>query len=497
MATFRHKHLLVLVLLLAAALFALTVPSCGDDDDDDDSAITGDDDFEDDDDLSDDDDEPTWEQRCEQFVDTMFDDCDQENLFDLDREKAQEFCTQSLPEELPWECVIDCWDANLDCAIWFECITDTCGIQDPPDDDDDDDDDDDTTPTTEDCEPYGYDDTPNIVRGPYLQNVTKTTIKILWQTDRMSNSVIRFGPTDQLGTFVCDKTKVKNHEVEITNLTADSPYHYSVRSDGRQSGTYTFDSAPNEGTPFSFSVYGDNRTQPPMHRLVVNGMAADSPDLVLNVGDVVESGWSFWQYDQQFFDQTGDLMKTTPFYVSIGNHEDESIFFYQLFSFPGNERWYSFDYGNSRFIALNSMWPYTQGTNQYTWFEAELQRAQADQVEWLFVYCHHPAYSEGTGGDGGTVDMRTSIMPLMEAYGVDVWFAGHIHDYERGELNGVTHVLTGGGGGPLNGWSQDFAHITVWEARYHFVNVQVNGTTATFFAKDPDGTVFDTFTLTH
>jgi Calcineurin-like phosphoesterase/Purple acid Phosphatase, N-terminal domain len=370
---------------------------------------------------------------------------------------------------------------------------DTMGDDDSADDDTEGDDDD-TAPSTVDCEPYGYGDAPNIIRGPYLQHVTKTTMRIMWQTDRDSNSIVRFGATEDLGFFQCDLEPVRKHEVEVEKLEADSSYFYSVRSDGVQSDTNTFATAPNEDSPFSFVVYGDNRTLPQEHALVVGGITAESPDLVLNVGDIVESGWSFWQYDQQFFNQTGDLMKTTPFYVSIGNHEDESYFYYQLFSFPGNELWYSFDYGNSRFIALNSNWNYTQGTLQYNWFENQLQTAQADQLEWLFVYCHHPAWTEG---GGGTEDMRTSIVPLMELYGVDAWFSGHVHDYERGELNGVTHVITGGGGASLSGWSHDIDFITVYESRHHFVKVEITGTSATFSAIDPAGTVFDTFTLDH
>ena len=385
----------------------------------------------------------------------------------------------------------------------WACTEIACVDDDDDDDDNNDDDNDnddnneDTTPSTEDCEPYGYDETPNIIRGPYLQHVTKTTMRILWQTNRPSNSVVRFGTTNQLGFFQCDLEAKRYHEMEIDKLSAETAYHYAVRSDGAQSEAYNFSTAPNESTPFSFAVYGDNRTIPANHQLVVNAIELEAPDFVVNVGDIVENGWLYGEFDLQFFNQVGALATTTPFYVAIGNHEGESPLYYSYFSFPGNERWYSFDYGDSRHIVLNSNWRYVQGSLQYKWFEQELQKAQADQVEWLFTHCHHPAYSEGSSGDGGAVDMRTSIMPLMEQYGVDVWFNGHVHDYERGELNGVVHIVSGGGGASLSSWSQDFAHVTVYDSRHHFVDVQITGKTATFRAIDPDGTVFDEFILNH
>lgn len=391
-----------------------------------------------------------------------------------------------------------CYCENGDWACTEIACTDDDDDDDNDDNDDDNDDnDDDAGPSTEDCEPYGYDSTPNIIRGPYLQHVTKNTIRILWQTNSPSNSIIRFGTSEDLGYFQCDLESKRYHEVEVEKLSTETEYYYQVRSDGAQSNTNLLSTAPNEDTPFAFVVYGDNRTQPLNHQLVVNGIMTEFPDFVINVGDIIENGWLYGQFDTQFFDQVGALLTTTPIYISIGNHESESAFYYTYFSLPGNERWYSYDYGNSRYIALNSNWPYTQGSAQYTWFEQELQKAQADQVEWLFVFCHHPAYSEGTGGSGGTVNMRTSIVPLMEQYEVDVWFSGHIHDYERGELNGVTHLITGGGGGPLNSWKQDFAHITVYESRYHFVKVEISGKNANFNAMDPDGIIFDTFSLNH
>jgi len=285
--------------------------------------------------------------------------------------------------------------------------------------------------------------------------------------------------------------------MELLHLSTETTYDYEVRSNGTQSPRYHFTTAPRYLTPFMFAVYGDNRTLFLEHQAVANGIAAESPDFVVNVGDVVTNGWEIDQYDTEFFDLVGELMTTTPMYVSIGNHEAESIFYYQFFSFPNNEMWYSFDYGNARFFALDTNWLYMPGSEQYKWLEAQLQQAEQDQVEWKFVYCHHPAYSEGWDGYEGTKPVRYWLVPLMEKYHVAAFFNGHTHDYERGELNGVYHVLTGGGGGGLDNWVRDWPFVTVYESRYHYVKVQIAGKTAIFSAHDPDGTVFDSFTINH
>ena len=370
---------------------------------------------------------------------------------------------------------------------------------DDDDDDDDDNDDDDETPSTVDCEPYGYDATPTIVNGPYLQHVTRKTMRILWQTDEPANTVVRFGETDALEYFQCDLKPKTYHEIEVDKLSAETMYHYVVRSDGAQSVSNTFITAPLYDSPFTFTVYGDSRSRPEYHQEVVDGMINAAPDFVFNVGDVVGDGWVFEQYEDHHFGPARELMANTPMYVSIGNHEGEAIFFYNLFSFPDPEKYYTFDYGNARFISLNTNRLYLWGFPQYEWLESELQRAQDDGVEWIFTFAHHPAWSEGWDSPGyvGEILMRPTVIPLMEQYGVDVFFCGHTHDYERGLKNDVYHIITGGGGASLDSFQQDFEHITVYESRLHYVNVEIADKTAVFSATDPDGTVFDTWEIQH
>ncbi|MCZ7585431.1 MAG: hypothetical protein M5R36_19985 [Deltaproteobacteria bacterium] len=112
---------LIFIFLLSSSFTALWL-GCGDDDDDDDDGGDGDDDA------------PTWAERCEAFVDAILDFCEAPSLFDLSRDDAENYCKDSVPEEVPWECIVECWESDLDCEIWFECITDDCGVETADDD---------------------------------------------------------------------------------------------------------------------------------------------------------------------------------------------------------------------------------------------------------------------------------------------------------------------------------------------------------------------------
>ncbi len=69
---------------------------------------------------------------------------------------------------------------------------------------------------------------PQIIRGPYLQNATGTSIVIMWETDIASTGTVLFGETVAYGTEIIDTSSVTIHEVLIGGLGSDSTYHYSI-----------------------------------------------------------------------------------------------------------------------------------------------------------------------------------------------------------------------------------------------------------------------------
>jgi hypothetical protein len=90
-------------------------------------------------------------------------------------------------------------------------------------------------------------------------------------------------------------------------------------------------------------------------------------------------------------------------------------------------------------------------------------------------------------------------VPLLEEYGVDIVFAGHTHDYERGKRvleNGheIYYVITGGGGAALDRVeTRDWDVIQVHESAYHCVVVDIKGAVLDFESIGLDGGVIDSF----
>jgi predicted phosphodiesterase len=287
------------------------------------------------------------------------------------------------------------------------------------------------------------------------------------------------------------------HEITLKNLKKETLYHYRVISENVSSEDCTFKTAIKKETPFKFVVWGDNQTNFLTFTKIVKQMKRHKPDLAISVGDVVGNGEVYEQWATEFLLPLRELIKETPFYVAIGNHEKNSSWFYDFISQPENETYFAFTYGNSRFIILNTNFPYKSGTDQGKWLRKELKSEEYQKATWHFVFFHHPPYCEGWGNPDyeGEIGVRMFLVPIFEKYKVDIVFNGHAHDYERGELNGVKYIITGGGAGGLDSFQRDFPHITVYNSVHHFCVVEVNGNKLKFTARDISNKEIDSFVI--
>ena len=94
------------------------------------------------------------------------------------------------------------------------------------------------------------------------------------------------------------------------------------------------------------------------------------------------------------------------------------------------------------------------------------------------------------------MSVRKLFQPLMAIQGVDLVLAGHEHNYERiRPIDGVTHVITGGGGRGTRPVGK--ASFTAFSMRVaHFVHIEANANTLTLHAIDASGQEFDSMRLT-
>ncbi len=93
----------------------------------------------------------------------------------------------------------------------------------------------------------------DLIRGPYLQKGTPTSIVVRWRTENAEESHVDYGDaTNNLNQTESDLTLKTEHEIEITGLTANTQYYYQLRTGsdtliGPATDIY-FKTAPTAGT---------------------------------------------------------------------------------------------------------------------------------------------------------------------------------------------------------------------------------------------------------
>jgi 3',5'-cyclic AMP phosphodiesterase CpdA len=241
----------------------------------------------------------------------------------------------------------------------------------------------------------------------------------------------------------------------------------------------------------TMAVYGDSRANPGIHRKIVEGILKFKPRVVFHTGDLVNRG-----ADQKDWADLKEIVAPftgkAEFFPIRGNHDIGSSLYFDTFTLPGNERWYSVERYGVHFILLDSNSRITPGSDQYRWLEAELQRF-GKKDKFVAVVLHHSPFSTGIYPD--EKGLQKKIVPLFEKYAVDIVFSGHDHIYERQRVRDVTYVVTGGGGAPLHiqlRYSRDSA---VFRSVHHFCIFYVSGEELVLEAYDVDLNPIDQFRI--
>jgi tetratricopeptide (TPR) repeat protein len=189
-------------------------------------------------------------------------------------------------------------------------------------------------------------------------------------------------------------------------------------------------------------------------------------------------------------------MHSVPLYPVLGNHEHHARLYFDYFSLPGNESWYSFNFGNAHFVVLDSdVDQLSDGGEQLAWLEDDLA---ASAATWKFVNFHHPPFSAGGAYHASDRLVRKNILhPIFERHGVDMVICGHDHNYERTKPIGtnrsghaVTYVVAGNGGTPMR-WAGTREWTVHVQRVFGFVTVDIDGAQAHLQAHDTHGNVID------
>lgn len=374
----------------------------------------------------------------------------------------------------------------------------------------------------------------SFVKPPYLQWPTRESVVVMWETTSDAGGEVTCYQTRRThatgtGRFETVEESARTlredgaarciHRVTLDGLSPQTSYHYRVRSaNGRgetcESDLTPFKTAVEEGTPFSFAVTSETggTGDDDYNREIFDLIRQHRPDFLMMVGDAVSRGSCYPDWDRFFFGPARHLLARVPFYLVLGNHEENASWFYDYVAYPEPKSYYAFDYGNARFIGLDSTaivdyrdgkpWArpgaFEPGAPQHDFLVRELAGSKA---VWKIAFFHYPPY---VSADYQVDEMRV-VCPLLERCGVDLVFNSHTIVYERSHpirdhrldlASGIVYIVAGGAGAR----PQWFHHTRAWHTAHalavpHFVQVAVAGTRLEIHAIDWQGRLFDRVTI--
>ncbi len=335
---------------------------------------------------------------------------------------------------------------------------------------------------------FGLAQTPNIIRGPYLNSITPTSAIIRWRTEQPTDSRVNYNDDLKKVTdnVVSDSKLVKDHELIVSKLLPNTKYYYAIGTTQSKVLTYPeqyFITAPKVGStdPIRIWALGDfgdgSKNQLECRDAIIKETSTNRPNVWLWLGDNAYSMGLDKEYQKNVFRVYQEsFLRNTTLYPSPGNHDygdskrnPMDISYFKIFTMPkdgeaggipsGSESYYSVDYGNVHLISMDSQGELDGGfriydtlSKQVTWLKRDLA---ANKLPWTIVYFHHPPYTKGSHDsdrEDELVKIRQNLLTIFERYNVDLVLAGHSHVYER------THPLRG-----------HFGEANTFDAKKHVV----------------------------
>lgn len=245
---------------------------------------------------------------------------------------------------------------------------------------------------------------------------------------------------------------------------------------------------PADPNHFMFAVCGDNRAtargvpMPPTARRIFAEFRLLRPAFCLWTGDAIYGsddtiGEARGEYDAFL---SAVAAAETPIFNAPGNHEiSERKDLEALYERSMGKLYGSFDYGNSHFIALDTEEVGRKpgiASSQKEWLERDLDANKG--AAHIFVFTHHPLFPMKKNAGFADPANCDEIHRLFEKHGVTMVFSGHEHLFYKSVHDGITYVVTGGGGAPNSPGPEEGGF-------QHYVLVTVNGAEAAISVVEP------------
>jgi hypothetical protein len=223
-------------------------------------------------------------------------------------------------------------------------------------------------------------------------------------------------------------------------------------------------------SPISFIAYGDMRftdpantkaTNPIIRKWLVEKIAEEAPAAIFLNGDVPLAGDVVNDYAVYHAETEPWRAAHIRVYPALGNHEFHGQNPQQCLenwwnAFPElrNRRWYSVQLGSRVYaVNLDSDATLLPGTDQNRWVSRQLENLPPS-VDYVLISLHHPPVADvqthievshnPRPNEIALRDLLSGFAPRLHAR--IIVGAGHIHNYERNQKDGVVYLVSGGGG---------------------------------------------------
>ncbi len=362
-----------------------------------------------------------------------------------------------------------------------------------------------------------------IIHGPYLQQLTESSVMIVWLTSEESVSWIEYGDASNLRSFPTYGSVVRTarasrhglidadtrlHRILIEGLEPGQEYRYRAFSkqvaelkpyevtfgESVVSDIYSFTTLDRAKESFSFTVLSDIHEDAERLDAKLRAISWDTVDLMFYTGDSIH----YYDDDAQIFDgfldvSVDNFASETPLIQVRGNHETRGKYaraLYDFFPTTSGEYYYSFDHGPVHFIVLDSgadkedAHPVYAGLvdfdeyrrEQAEWLAADLGGAAAQEATFVVALFHIPPY--GTRDAHGTLHVREMWNEIFNEAGVDLVLNGHTHRFARHDPEEGEH-----------------AYPIVITGQANTTRVDVSAGEMVVTVTDEDGAVVDSFSI--
>jgi hypothetical protein len=304
------------------------------------------------------------------------------------------------------------------------------------------------------------------------------------------------------------ETEVRsNHALRMGPLAADTSYRYRLRAPGGSllAEGVVSTAPPALSRPVTFALISDSGWQ---GQAAAEGQVAEAirlsnpaPELLLHAGDVIYPSGERENYPSGLFQPFSRVIDHVPFFPTVGNHDletEKGAAWNEMFVTPANNpqrnpRYYSFDWGDVHFTAIDvASAPHAPGSLLWSWAAEDLR---ATRAAWKVVYLHYPPWSCGL--NGSSADVQRTLVPLFEATAVDVVIGGHDHSYQRFHRRaGILYLVSAGGGAPPDP-TTECPGLAFARSVNHFLRGRAEARTLLLEAVGIDGVVIESMLLQH